>query len=133
MPKKPDFSADAVSSFRKKLQQQEQLKQAVPALTQKEPLAVQPASPEIESRVESEEVKKPEVKKTARSKKETVAGQGSISSQLVLPEKKEIKSVTKTFKIKPSIAEGAARKAAELGTSVNDVVNQLLQIWIEEE
>lgn len=95
---------------------------------------------EEEEPIEKEAVQKavtkkevtPEVSVDKKEKREKKAVD-TISSRLVLPEKKEIKSVGKFFKLKPSIAAAATKKASRIGISVNDVVNQLLKMWSEEE
>jgi len=58
---------------------------------------------------------------------------GDLNKLLVLRNKSETKSTKKTFRLKPSISEHAAKKAESMGISLNDVVNQLLLIWIDEQ
>lgn len=120
MAKKPNFSVEGMDILGLETAEAKPKPEKTPVAAKK-PAAKRaaPAREAAPKKAEAPEVVQP-------------APVGGLSAKLVLPAKRETKSMTKTFKIKPSIAEAAAAKAAEMGTSVNDVVNQLLKLWVDE-
>jgi len=89
--------------------------------------------PEATSTTASEK-KEPQSKQSLEHKEQiSPPYESTISARLIIPQKKETKSSNKMFRLKPSIAMKATLKADKLGISLNEVVNQLLLLWSNEE
>lgn len=109
-----------------------------PTETVKEPIK------EIKEEFIKEEVKEPIkeiIEEPVKEKKEPIKESKPNNTKkstpqdalIIIPQKEEVKSKRVNLLLKPSLHEKMQKKCKKLGISVNDCVNQLLEIWVNQE